>query len=112
MKVTRVLCDRCETELPEDRAEREGLAMRLDYEPRGQDPSLLDRLSPFGSSQQVDLCPDCREDFADWLGERGRELPGLVAPEEPEGSAPDQEPEAAGTDETPGSGANVETQPV
>lgn len=112
MKVTRVLCDRCETELAEDRAEREGLEMRLDYEPRGREPSLIDRISPFGSSQQVDLCPDCREAFADWLGERGRELPGLVAPEEPEGSAPEDQEEVADTDETQPSGPNVKTRPV
>lgn len=88
MKVTRVLCDRCEDELPEQRAEREGLELELRYDPRGRDPSLLERLTPFGTSRKVDLCPTCRDAFADWLGESGERLPGLVEPpaEEPDGA--------------------------
>lgn len=71
MKVTIVVCDRCGREMREDRVEDKKLDLRLKYE----DPDAEWR--PFKKRASVELCPGCREAFADWLGERGDEVDGL-----------------------------------
>ncbi len=71
MQVTLIVCDRCGRELPEDDAEDQMLDVKLRY----HDPESGWR--PIRKRASVELCPACREAFADWLGERGDAIEGL-----------------------------------
>lgn len=83
MKVTRLVCDRCGDEMTQERAQARGLELKLRYEPAGGPGSMVEKLLPFRRTSKLDLCPDCRTALAKWLGDDGRELPGL-SPEDAE----------------------------
>lgn len=71
MKVTLIVCDRCGREMPEDEVGDRTLELKLRYEdPRSGWRPLRERAS-------LELCPQCREAFADWLGDRAEEIDGL-----------------------------------
>lgn len=83
MKVTIVVCDRCGREMRESHVEDTKLDLKLKYE----DPDAGWR--PFKKRASVELCPGCREAFADWLGEQGDAIDGLRT------EAGDEDPEPA-----------------
>lgn len=71
MQVTILVCDRCGREMENDAVEETKLDATLKYEnPDGP-------WRPFRQRETVELCPSCRDAFADWLGERGDEIAGL-----------------------------------
>lgn len=71
MQVTIVVCDRCGKEMRESEIEESKLDLTLKYD----DPDGPWR--PFKKRSSVELCPGCREAFADWLGGRGETIQGL-----------------------------------
>lgn len=71
MKVTIVVCDRCGKEMREQAVEDRKLDLKLRYE------SSEDGWWPFKERANVELCPGCREAFADWLGDQGDAIEGL-----------------------------------
>jgi hypothetical protein len=95
VKVTRLVCDRCGDELRVERAQEHGLGLQLRYQPTGDPLDFLERLRGSTRRQELDLCPGCREDFAEWTGEGPRDLAGLVDTDDGSGV----EPRAAGADE-------------
>lgn len=73
MKVTLVVCDRCGRELPEDAYGEKTLELKLRYhDPEGDWQLMRQR-------ESIELCPPCRDSFAEWLGERGEAMEGLRA---------------------------------
>lgn len=78
MKVTIVVCDRCGREMREETMEEAKLDLSLKFHAPGN--SWL----PFRRRESVELCPSCRDAFADWLGEPGKDIDGLRTGEDHE----------------------------
>ncbi len=74
MKVTIIICDRCEKQLRN--VERKD--NRLDVNLKFQDPN--GGWSLFKRRENLHLCPSCRSAFADWLGKRSDTIKGLQGP--------------------------------
>lgn len=72
VKVTILVCDRCSREMREAEIEETKLDLTLKFD----DPEASSLL-PFRRREQIELCPECREAFADWLGERADTMAGL-----------------------------------
>lgn len=72
LKVTILVCDRCEREMRETEIEETKLDLTLKFD----DPESSSFL-PLRRREQIELCPECREAFADWLGDRADEVAGL-----------------------------------
>lgn len=67
-----MVCDRCGSEMNEEDIDGGKLDVSLTFD----DPHSS-RLLPLRRREALELCPDCRTDFADWLGERGDIIAGL-----------------------------------
>lgn len=72
VKVTYIVCDRCGQETREDEIGDDKLALTM----RFHDPASSSLL-PVPRRETLEMCPDCREDFARWLGDRGTLIDGL-----------------------------------
>ncbi len=78
MRVTRIVCDRCQSQVAEHAVLNEGMELILRYEGGQGDLPLAEQASNrFRECQRIDLCPDCRAEFGDWLraGPDGSPLP-------------------------------------
>lgn len=72
MKVTILVCDRCEREMREAEIEQTKLDLTIKFD----DPESSSFL-PIRRREKLELCPECREAFADWLGESANRIAGL-----------------------------------
>ncbi len=72
MKVTILVCDRCGRELNGEEVQDTKLDVALKFDDPGSS-----RLFPLRRREGIELCPSCRNAFADWLGDRGDAIPGL-----------------------------------
>lgn len=73
MRVEKVVCDRCGAEWPAENAEPGLLSLKARYR-SGERPGWLPE------RRTLELCGVCRESFARWFGEHGREVPDLQPP--------------------------------
>lgn len=78
VKVTILVCDRCGKKLRGEEAREAKLDLSLKFD----DPETT-RLFPLRRRETIELCPSCREAFAEWLGDRGDAIPGLRTDAEP-----------------------------
>lgn len=85
MKVTMIICDRCDEHLRKVHRKETKLELTLKYHNEESDWSL------FREREKIHLCPSCRDAFANWLGTRGNEIEGLHVDSGPEAY---REPEA------------------
>lgn len=70
MRVTRIMCDRCQDQVAEHTVLEKGMELILRYEGGRGDLPLAERASDrFRECQRIDLCPDCRAEFGSWLRE-------------------------------------------
>jgi hypothetical protein len=72
VKVTILVCDRCDREMRESEIEEAKLDLSLKFD----DPESSSFL-PMRRRERLELCPECREAFADWLGDRADRIAGL-----------------------------------
>lgn len=72
LQVTILVCDRCSREMREAEVEDAKLDISLKFD----DPETS-ALLPLRRRERLELCPECREAFADWLGDRADQLAGL-----------------------------------
>lgn len=84
MKVTIIICDRCEKQLRNVERKENRLDVNLKFETPRNGWSLFKR------RESLHLCPSCRSAFADWLGKRAETIRGLQGPatDEPDGEIP------------------------
>lgn len=72
VKVTILVCDRCNREMRESEIEESKLDLSIKFD----DPESSSFL-PLRRRETLELCPECREAFADWLGDRADTIAGL-----------------------------------
>lgn len=72
LQVTILVCDRCGREMREAEVEDAKLDLSLKFD----DPDTSSLL-PLRRRETLELCPECREAFVDWLGDRGEAIAGL-----------------------------------
>lgn len=70
-----IVCVRCGRNLRGEEAHQRKLDLSLTF-----DHPEANRLIPLRQRESLELCPECREAFVNWLGHRGEAIPGLRTP--------------------------------